>query len=109
MVEAETERAIDRDRAAKADAAIHGKVRPPLEQQAHDLQEILVPADCDAVFGNAAEPRHYPVVEPLHQACDVADRLKGAPRSVERDAADLGRQWLDLEPVNRRDKMAVIQ
>src|SRR5262249_9053969 len=64
-------------RAAKADAAIHGKARPPLEQQAHDLQEILVPADGDAVLGNPAEPRHDPVVEPLHQACDVVDRLKG--------------------------------
>ena len=109
MIEAEIECAVYRDRAAKAHAAIHRKIRPSFEQQAHDLQEILVPANRDAVLGDAAEPRHDAVVEAFDQGRDIADRLELAPRAVERDAADLGRQRLDLEPIDRRDEMAVVQ
>ena len=77
VVEAEIEGAVDRHRAAEADAAIHRELRPPLQQQANHLQEILVPAHRDAVLGDAAEPGHDAVVEPLEQARDVADRANG--------------------------------
>ena len=78
-------------------------------KQPDDLQEILVPAHGDAVLGDPAEPRHDPVVEPLDEACDIADRLerqRGAPSGV--DPGNLGRQRLDLEPVDRGDEMAVV-
>ena len=91
VVEAEIEGTVDRNRAAKTHAAIHRKVRPALEQQAHDLKEILVPANGDAVLGDPAEPRHDAVVEAFDQARDIADRLACAPRAVDADAADLGR------------------
>ena len=45
-------------RAAEAHPAIHRERGAALEQEADDLQEILVPAHRDAVFGDAAEPGH---------------------------------------------------
>ena len=49
------------------------------------------------------------VVEPLAQARDVADR-RGTARARRRaiDAGDFRRQRLDLQPVDRRDEVAVI-
>ena len=109
MIEAQLERAVDRYRAAKPHAAIHRETRPAFEQQAHDLQEILVPANGDAVLGNPAESRHDAVVEPLDEARDITDRLERVPSAIESDAPDLGRQRLDLEAIDRRDEMAVVQ
>ena len=48
--------------------------RAAFEQQPDDLQEVLVPADGDAVFGNAAEAGHDALVEPFVDLGDVADR-----------------------------------
>ena len=39
-----------------------------LQQQADDLEEILVPADGDAIFGDAAEPSHHAIVQGIDQA-----------------------------------------
>ena len=109
MVEAEIEGAVDRQRAAEADAAIHRELRPPLEQQADDLQEILVPAHRDAVLGDAAEPGHRALVEPL----DRGSRRRASARTARarRSAMtprDFRRQRLDLQPVDRGDEMPVI-
>ena len=38
-----------------------------LQQQPDDFEEVLVPADRDAVFGHAAEARHHAVVEGFAQ------------------------------------------
>jgi hypothetical protein len=89
MVEAQLEGAVDCDRAAKTDAAIHREIGPALEQEAHDLQEILIPADRDAVFGDPAKPRHDLVVEPFDEAHDIADRLEGPAATVLRDAGEV--------------------
>ena len=56
---------VDGERAAEAHAAEHRELRAALEQQADDLEEVLVPAHGDAVFGDAAEAGHDAVVEPL--------------------------------------------
>ena len=84
------------------------KPRAAFEQQAHDLEEILVPAHGDAVFGDPAEPGHDPVVEPLDEARHIADRAERMAAAVRRDAGQFDRQRLDLEPVDRGDEMAVI-
>ena len=108
MVETQGEGAVDRQRAAKPHAAIHRELRPALEQEPHGFEEILVPAHRDAVFGNAAEPGHDARVEPLVLRRDIADRREGAAAAVGHDAGHLGRQRLDLQPVDRGDKMPVI-
>ena len=85
VVEAEREGAVDRHRAAEAHAAIHRELAAALEQQADDLQEILVPAHGDAVFGDAAEPGHDAVVEPLVEAArrrGSAGTARGSPSAA---------------------------
>src|SRR5207248_10324232 len=77
-------------------------------QEPHGLQEILVPAHRDAVFGNAAEPGHDARVEPLVLRRDIANWREGAAAAVGHDAGHLGWQRLDLQPVDRGDKMPVI-
>src|SRR5262249_11208605 len=85
VVEAQVKSAVDRNRAAKAHTAIHREVNPALEQKAHDLQEILVPANGNAVFGDAPKPSHHPVVEPFDEAHDIADGLEWPAARVLRD------------------------
>ena len=80
----------------------------PLEQQAHHLQVILVPAHGDAVFGDAAEARHGALAEILAQGVDVAHRREGHARAVGRDAGLLGRQRLDLQAVDADHGVAVV-
>src|SRR5713226_6786172 len=109
MVESEREGAVDRQGAAEPHAAIHRKTCPALQQEPDDLQEILVPAHRDAVFGDPAEPGHDAVVEPFDKARDIAYRPKRTAAAIEGDAADLRRKRLDLEPINRGDEMAVVQ
>ncbi len=108
VVETQRKGAVDRDRAAKAHPAIHRELAAAFEQQAHDLQEILVPAHGDAVFGDPAKPGHDPVVEPVDEARHIADRLERLAAAVNGDAGDFGRQRLDLEPVDRGDEMTVV-
>jgi hypothetical protein len=49
----------------------------PLQQQAHHLQEVLVPAHGDAVFGDAAEAGHARGRRDSRTASHVFDRLEG--------------------------------
>ncbi len=77
VVEAHRPGIVHRQRgaAAEADAAEMGEfVGAPLQQQAHHLQVVLVPADGDAVLGHAAEPGHDAVVEVFEHRLDVAHR-----------------------------------
>ena len=109
MVEAEGEGLLQGQRAAEAHAAEHGEARAPLDQQPDDLQEILVPANGDAVFGHPAEARHGAVVEILMQLADIADRLEDRRHAFGRAAGEFRRQRLDLEPVDGDHRMAVVQ
>ena len=109
MVEAEIECLIQGDRAAEAHAAEHGEARPPLQQQADDLEEVLVPAHGDAVFGDAAETGHGALAQILVQLADVVDRLERHAPPVPVDAGIFRRQRLDLQAVHRHHGVAVIQ
>ena len=108
MVEAEGERIVDVERAAEAHAAHHRERVATFEQQTDDLQEVLVPAHRDAVFGDAAEPGHHAIVERLVQGVHVFDRLEGHPAAVRVDARQVGRQGFDLETVDADDAMPVV-
>ncbi len=58
MVEAHLEGLVQGDGAAQPDAAQHQELGAALQHQADHLEEVLVPADGDAVFGDAAEAGH---------------------------------------------------
>ena len=71
--------------------------RAPLQQQADQLEVVLVPADGDAVLGDAAEPGHDAVVEVLVQRLDVAHRhawveARAARSSARRSPPRYGRR-----------------
>ena len=57
VVEAQRECAGIVQRAAEAHAAVQREAVAPLEQQPDHLEEVLVPAHGDAIFGDAAETR----------------------------------------------------
>src|SRR5450759_3271151 len=89
VVEAEFGHILHGQGAAKAHPAEQRKLLAPLEQQADDLEEILVPTHGDAVFGDAAETRHDPIGEPFVDVAHLAYRAKrhalaGSPDSGER-------------------------
>ena len=72
------------------------------------LQEILVPAHGDAIFGDTAEARHHAVVERFLQLGNVAHRREGDALAFPINPAQLGRQRLDLEPVDADDGMTIV-
>src|SRR5260370_40353592 len=69
------ERILDRQRASEPYAAVDLDVLLPLQSDPNNFQEVLVPADRDAVFGNAAESCQDPVVQVIPKRLRVADRL----------------------------------
>ena len=89
MVEAELERAFRVERAAETHAAEQRVTIAPFEQDADELQEILVPAHRDAVFGDTAKACHHAIVERLVQRCDIADRRERDALAVLGDAGDV--------------------
>ncbi len=76
VIEAELPSVLDRQSPAESHAAIAAEAAPAREKEVDDLQEILVPADRDAVLGDAAEPGERPLVELLVERCEVLDRLR---------------------------------
>ncbi len=108
VIEAEAECIVDAERSAEAHAAEHPELGPPLEQEPDQLEEVLVPAHRDAVFGDAAEARHDAGIERLAELGDIADRTKRHPRAGGVDAGNVRRQRLDLEPVHGHDGVTVV-
>jgi len=100
VIEAQRERVVGAQRAAEAHATHQGEALAPFEQQPHQLQEVLVPAHGDAVFGHAAEAGHHPVVQRLVQRAHVVHRLEGHPRAVDAHAARALVERLDLQAVD---------
>ena len=76
VVEAHRHGVLQRHRAAEAHAAEHGELAAAFEQQADDLEEVLVPAHGDAVFGDAAEAGHDALVERFADILDIFYRNK---------------------------------
>src|SRR5262249_2612574 len=101
MVEAEREGAVDGERAAETTTAEHRKFAAPFKQEADELEEILVPAHGDPVFGPPAEPGHDAGIERLAQLGDVADRTERRAGAADVDARNIGVERLDLEPIDR--------
>ena len=78
VVEAQFEGVVDGQRAAEAHAAEHREFAAPLQQQADHLQEVLVPAHRDAVFGDAAEAGQDALVRAVrsNRRCRAPDRKR---------------------------------
>ena len=108
MVEAPFERLVEPERAAEAHPADHGEGRAPLQQQPHELEEVLVPAHGDAVFGDAAEACHDALGQVLAEFRHVAHGPEGAARARLVHARERSRKRLDLEPVHRHHAVPVI-
>ena len=109
MVEAHIEGLVQGDGAAEAHAAEHGEMGAALQEQADDLEEGLVPAHGDAVFGDAAEAGHDPLVQGLAQRVPVADGQERHPRAVGLDAGERRVQGLDLEPVDCDHRVTFVE
>src|SRR5205085_12186769 len=74
VIDAElVERVFNRERAAESHATVNLQVVATLERDANHLQEVLVPPNGDAVFGDAAEAGEDAIVELLPQYLCVAD------------------------------------
>ena len=108
MVKAELPGVVNAQCATEAHAADQRELIAPLEQQAHDLQEILVPAHRDAVFGHAAEAGNRAGIEVFVQGVDVAHRRKRDARAVRVNARQRLRQRLDFQAVDRHDGVSVV-
>ena len=108
MVEAKCEGTVDRERAAKTHTSEHREFAPSFQQQADELEEILVPAHGDAVFGHPAKARHDARIERLTQFRGVADRTEPRAGAGDVDARNIGVERLDLEPVDRDDGVTVV-
>ena len=76
MIEPEREGAVRVDGAAEAHAAKQGKALAALDQEPDELEEVLVPADRDSIFGDAAKSGHHPRFERLVERGDIADGLE---------------------------------
>ena len=99
---------VDGERAAEAHAAEHRELRAPLEQQADELEEILVPADGDAVFGDAAEAGHDAVVERFVELATSRIGANGTRSPIAPTPRDLRGSGSILSPSIADDVMAVI-
>jgi hypothetical protein len=109
VIETEREGAFGVDGAAEANATEERVARTPLEQQPDHLEEVLVPAHGDAVLGDAAEARHHAIVERLLQRRHVAHRRERNAPAAERGAGQRRIERLDLETVDGRNRMTVVQ
>ena len=109
VVEAECKCALGVQRSAEAHASVQREPRAPLEQEPDQLQEILVPAHGDAVFGHAAKAGHAPCLERLCEHRDVADGRERHALAFERDSRQRGLERLDLEAVDADDGVPVVQ
>ena len=87
MIEPQRPGLLDRDGSAEAHPAVDLEGRAAGEREIDELEEILVPAHGDAVFGHAAETGHDALIQPLFQCRPVAHR----------PVDQLARQRLDLE------------
>ena len=108
VVEAEREGAVDGHGAAETHAAKHGEFGAALQEQADDLQEVLIPTNGDAVFGDAAETGHHAIVERFANLFDVAHRAERDAVAECVHAGESGGQRLDFQPVDAGDGVAVV-
>src|SRR5690349_7236285 len=73
------------------------ELRATLQQQAHELQVILVPPHRDAVLGYSAETGHYAVIQVLEQLFRIAHGRGG-----------IKSKRLDLKTIDRYHGVAIV-
>ena len=105
VVEAQVPGVVQRQGAAEADAVVQAELLAPHEQQVIDVQEVLVPAHRDAVFGNAAETEDGAAIQRPGDVVDVLDRLRHAPLGP----AHAHGQRLDAQTVDADHAEAVVE
>ena len=108
MIESHFEGAVDGDGAAEAHAAEHREFAAAFEQQADDLEEVLVPADGDSVFGDTAEARHDAVIQ---RFVDLADIANGGEAFALTECVHAGKflgKRLDLEAIHADYGVAIV-
>ena len=106
VIESEVPGVLDRQRFRRnARRRSSGKLARRARDEINDLQEILVPADRNAVLGNAAESGQHALVEIVVERFEISDRL----RRVLAVADEIGRQWLDLQRVDADDAEPLVQ
>ena len=93
VVESHLPGVLQRERSAETDAAVKADVGAAGEGHVEDGEEVLVPADGDAVLGHAAEAPQGALVELDGDLVERADRL----------LQELPGERLDLEPVDADD------
>ena len=108
MIETQLERAVDGHGAAETHTAEHPEFSAAFQQQTDDLQEILVPADGDPVFGDAAKTRHHAVVQGFVQLIHVANGTERDAMSERSDAGYVCRQGFDLQTIDSGDHVTVV-
>ena len=80
VIDAVGPRFLERQRAAEADAAVDPELLAARERQVDQREEVLVPADGDAVLRDAAEALEHAVVERAIDLAPLADRAAAARR-----------------------------
>src|SRR5262249_14335297 len=95
VVEAEVPRVVERQRSAEADAAEEPHVRIARERDVEEREEVLVPANGDAVFADTAEAEERALIELFVERAEVLHRTRRR-RGV---ADELDGKRLDLEAV----------
>ncbi len=90
---------LDGDGATEPDAAIYLEIAPSGQCEINDLEEILVPAHGDAVFGHPAEPRQQAFVQVLVQLPEIPD----GPGRRGIAADQFRRQGFDFQRIDASD------
>ncbi len=105
VVEPQVPGVVQRQGAAEADAVVQAELLAPHQQQVIDVQEVLVPAHGDAVFGDAAEAEDDAAIQRPGDVVDVLDRLGHAPLGP---AHAHGKRF-DAQPVDADHAEAFVQ
>ena len=108
VVEAHFESGIDGESTTEAHTAEHVELAAAFEEQADYLKEVLVPANGDAIFGDAAETGHDAFIEPFVDFGDVTEGAEFGTAAQGIDAGNIGRKGFDFEAVDGENGVAII-
>ena len=108
VIEAHVEGAVDGEGAAETDAAEHAEFSAAFEEEADDLEKIFVPADGDAVLGDASEAGVDALIKAFVNIRDVADGAEGVAFAERIDTRHLVVKGFDFEAIDGDDGVAII-